>query len=64
MEETFETIFVIAGLMVCGFIAYVFVAAIYISIKDYFKRKILQIVRTEIARQIYIKNKQRNDKNE
>ena len=61
MKETLETIGIIAGMIVCGFITYTFVVTIYISIKDYFKRKILEIVRTEIARQKYLEKQKRND---
>ena len=61
MKETLETIGIIVGLIVCGFITCAFVVTVYISIKDCFKRKILEIVRTEIARQKYLEKQKRND---
>lgn len=44
-----QTLGVIAGFGIFGFIAYVFVVTIYVAIRDYIKRKIREEARKVIA---------------
>ncbi len=63
--EIVQTLGIIVGLVIFGFIVFCWIAAIYVAIRDYFKRKIQEAVRREIARQKYLEKKQiRNDDND
>lgn len=56
-----QTLAVIAGLVIFGFLAFCWVATIFVAIRDYFKGKIQAEVRKEIARQKYLEKQKRND---
>jgi hypothetical protein len=60
--EIVQTLAAIVGLAFFGFIAYMFIVAIYVSIKNYIKSKIREEVKMIIAKEKYLEKKQtRND---
>ena len=57
-----QTLGVIASLVILGFIAYVFIVTIYISIRDYFRRKIREEARKVIAEEKYLERLRNKEK--
>jgi hypothetical protein len=54
LGNVLDTVGILFGLGICGFLIFVFASTIYISIRDHFRRKIREEARRVVAEEKYL----------